>query len=91
MDEILKGTNSIDKLKGSKLLLQEISKLPVSGIIATHDLDLTKLSEGSEKYFNYCFEIELAEEIKYTYRMEKGVAKNLNATYLLQKIIDKIN
>lgn len=91
LDEILKGTNSIDKLKGSKLLLQEISKLPVSGIIATHDLDLTKLSEGSEKYFNYCFEIELAEEIKYTYRMEKGVAKNLNATYLLQKIIDKIN
>ena len=91
LDEILKGTNSIDKLNGSKLLLQEISKLPVSGVIATHDLELTKLGENSDKFENYCFEIELSENIKYTYKMGKGVAQNLNATYLLKKIIDKIS
>ena len=90
LDEILKGTNSVDKLKGSKLLLEEISKLPVSGIIATHDLELTKMDEEFNHIDNYCFEIELGDEIIYTYKMGRGVAKNLNATYLLQKIIEKI-
>lgn len=90
LDEILKGTNSIDKLKGSKLLLEEISKLPVSGIIATHDLELTKMSDENQHICNLCFEIELGDEINYTYKIEPGVAQNLNATYLLKKIISKI-
>ena len=91
LDEILKGTNSIDKLKGSKLLLEEISKLPVSGIIATHDLELTKMANENKHICNLCFEIELGDEINYTYKIEQGVAQNLNATYLLKKIISKIN
>lgn len=91
LDEILKGTNSVDKLKGSKLLLEQISKLPVSGIIATHDLELTKMDEEFSHINNYCFEIELGDDIIYTYKMGRGVAQNLNATYLLKKIIDKIS
>lgn len=91
LDEILKGTNSVDKLKGSKLLLEQMSKLPVSGIIATHDLELTKMDKEFDHINNYCFEIELGEDIIYTYKMGRGVAQNLNATYLLKKIIDKIS
>ena len=45
LDEILKGTNSVDKLNGSRLFLESIAQLPVSGIIATHDLELSKMSE----------------------------------------------
>ncbi len=37
LDEILKGTNSLDKLNGSRKFLEAIAKQPVSGIIATHD------------------------------------------------------
>lgn len=91
LDEILKGTNSVDKLNGSKLFLNEVSKLEVSGIIATHDLDLAKLEEEDDKYINYSFEIELGEEIDYSYKIGRGVAQNLNATFLLEKIIAKIN
>ena len=43
LDEILKGTNSLDKLNGSRKFLEAISKQPVSGIIATHDLELSKM------------------------------------------------
>ena len=91
LDEILKGTNSLDKLNGSRLFLQEISRLPVSGIIATHDLELSKMEDDSpSRFHNWCFEIELGGNITYTYKITPGVARNQNATYLLKKIIGEI-
>lgn len=91
LDEILKGTNSKDKLNGSRLFLSEISKLPVTGIIATHDLALADLSEQDKRFVNYCFEIELSDNIEYTYKISSGVARNMNATHLLTQIIRKID
>ena len=90
LDEVLKGTNSNDKLNGSRLLLRALTKLPVSGIVATHDLELTDLAKESSIFANYCFEIELLEDIKYSYQMSEGVATNLNATFLLKKILNKL-
>lgn len=88
LDEILKGTNSKDKLQGSILFLNEISQYNISALIATHDLELARLEEeNGQLYQNYCFEIELAHEIRYTYRIQKGVARNLNASFLLQDIL----
>lgn len=91
LDEILKGTNSLDKLNGSRLFLQEISKLPVTGVIATHDLELSKLEdEDPTRFHNNCFEIKLEDNIRYSYKITKGVARNQNATYLLKNIIKSI-
>ena len=101
LDEILKGTNSLDKLNGSRLFLQSVSTLPITGIIATHDLalglqplatngtqELSKMQqEYPDRFHNYCFEIRLSDEITYTYRLSEGVARNQNATYLLKNIL----
>ena len=90
LDEILKGTNSLDKLNGSRKFLEAISKQPVSGIIATHDLELSKMeNDASGKFHNYCFEINLGTDVTYTYKIQKGVARNQNATFLLNKILEK--
>ena len=90
LDEILKGTNSLDKLNGSRLFLQSVTSLPITGIIATHDLELSKMQqEHPERFHNYCFEIQLSDEITYTYRLSEGVARNQNATYLLKNILKK--
>lgn len=90
LDEILKGTNSLDKLNGSRKFLEAIAKQPVSGIIATHDLDLSKMeNDASGKFHNYCFEIDLGTDVTYTYKIQKGVARNQNATFLLNKILEK--
>lgn len=92
LDEILKGTNSLDKLNGSKLFLEAISKLPVSGVIATHDLELSKMAdEDGSRFKNYCFEIELSDSITYSYKITHGVARNQNATFLLKNILKEIN
>lgn len=89
LDEILKGTNSVDKLNGSRLFLESIAQLPVSGIIATHDLELSKMSEQKSCFHNYCFEIELGTDVTYTYKIQPGVAQNQNATFLLKHLIGK--
>lgn len=88
LDEILKGTNSLDKLNGSRMFLEAISRKNVSGIIATHDLELSRMAdEHPARFHNYCFEISLANEITYTYKITPGVARNQNATFLLRNII----
>lgn len=91
LDEILKGTNSLDKLNGSRMFLKAISTLPVSGVIATHDLELSKMAdEKPQTFHNWCFEIGLADKITYTYKITPGVARNQNATFLLGNIIAEI-
>lgn len=88
LDEILKGTNSLDKLNGSRLFLEYISKRNVTGVIATHDLELSKLEEENpQRFHNYSFEIELGTDVTYTYKIGKGVARNQNATFLLKRIL----
>jgi len=100
LDEILKGTNSVDKLNGSRLFLEAFSQLPVSGVIATHDLELSKMEQQhgdgapdsdkmKHRFHNYCFEIDLGTDVTYTYKIQPGVAKNQNATFLLNHLIER--
>lgn len=88
LDEMLKGTNSDDKLTGSRKFLIKLLNFNVSGLVATHDLKLGELqNEYPNNFFNICFEIEHAnQELIYTYRLQKGVSKNMNATFLLNKM-----
>lgn len=88
LDEILKGTNSADKLNGSRMFLEAISQKHVAGIIATHDLKLSEMADRYPAQFhNYCFEIGLGERVTYSYKVTPGVARNQNATYLLRQIL----
>lgn len=91
LDEILKGTNSLDKLNGSRLFLRHVAGMPVTGIIATHDLELSKMSaEYPGRFHNYCFEIELGADVTYSYKITPGTARNQNATYLLRnKVLER--
>ncbi|MDC1105761.1 hypothetical protein OAT16_03590 [Prolixibacteraceae bacterium] len=88
LDEILKGTNSKDKLKGSEIVLKKIIEYPTAGILATHDLELKKLENTYPTHFkNFCFEFEYQEEkIIFDYILRKGATAKMNASYLLEKI-----
>lgn len=88
LDEILKGTNSADKLGGSRLFLEYISQRRVTGVVATHDLELSRLAdENPQRFHNYCFEIGLGSNVTYTYKITPGVARNQNATFLLKELL----
>lgn len=93
LDEILKGTNSADKQKGSLDLIRQFMHLKADGIIATHDLLLGTLAEQfPECIHNYCFEADIKDnELTFSYRLREGVAQNMNACFLMRKMGITVN
>lgn len=88
LDEILKGTNSMDKQKGSFDLIRQFMQLKANGIIATHDLLLGSLiKQFPEEIRNYCFEADIKDnELTFSYKLREGVAQNMNACFLMKKM-----
>ena len=88
LDEILKGANSMDKQKGSFALIKQFMALEADGIIATHDLVLGTLEEEfPEQIKNYRFEADIKdEELSFSYQLREGIAQNMNACFLMNKM-----
>ncbi len=88
IDEMLKGTNSIDKLNGSVELLKQLVQLKTHCMVATHDLKLTELAEHFPGIIkNQCFEVNLAgDELQFDYKLKNGVTSTMNATFLMKKM-----
>jgi hypothetical protein len=87
LDEILKGTNSVDKAEGSKQFLKKLNKGNATTLVATHDLSLCELSNDSESIHNYFFEAVIeSDELYFDYKLRSGICENMNASYLLRKM-----
>jgi hypothetical protein len=88
LDEILKGTNSVDKQKGSFALMKQLITYNTCGIIATHDLALGSLEqEYPVQIRNYRFEADITDnELSFSYKLREGVAQNMNASFLMKKM-----
>jgi hypothetical protein len=88
LDEILKGTNSVDKSSGSKLFMKKIIELNGTGLIATHDTSLGELeNEFPGIIFNKSFEIEIdGENISFDYKLHDGITTKMNAGLLMRQM-----
>lgn len=88
LDEILRGTNSKDKQKGSKALLKRLVSYKASGLLATHDLSLGQLAEEFPEHIgNKRFEVEInGREMVFDYALKDGISQNLNASFLMKKM-----
>jgi DNA mismatch repair ATPase MutS len=88
LDEILKGTNSVDRHTGSKALIRQLIKSKGSGIIATHDLELAALeAESNGTVENLCIEVEVKDDkLFFDYTIKPGVSKSFNATQLMRSM-----
>lgn len=88
LDEILKGTNSYDKQKGSFAALEQIIKYKGTGIIATHDLELAKIENKHPSGIkNLCFETEINQaKISFDYKLRNGITSKMNASILMKQM-----
>jgi MutS domain V len=93
LDEILRGTNSNDKHKGTVGLIRKLAAMQVPAIIATHDVTIGELSSAYPGYMtNKCFEAQIsADTIYFDYQLKEGVCRQLSASFLMEKmgIIEK--
>ena len=87
LDEILKGTNSTDKAKGSRKFVEKLVGSKSTGIIATHDLSLCEVANELPQIENHYFDAEIiANELHFDYKFKEGICQNMNASFLLKKM-----
>jgi len=88
IDEMLRGTNSVDKYLGSKAVIEKLIAQNAVGIVATHDLQIAGLEKKYPDYIrNYYFDIQIEEsEMKFDYKLKSGECKTFNAALLLKRI-----
>jgi hypothetical protein len=88
LDEILRGTNSFDKHKGSEALIKQLITKDAVAVIATHDVELGNMKdEYNEQISNYYFDVQVAgEELYFDYKIKSGICQSMNASLLMKKI-----
>lgn len=82
VDEVLRGTNTVERIAASTQILKSLSKASVLCFAATHDIELTHLLK--KYYNNYHFEEEIVDnDVVFHYQLMRGRAVTRNAIKLL--------
>jgi DNA mismatch repair ATPase MutS len=83
VDEVLRGTNTVERIAASASILQALAEGNGLCFAATHDIELTYLLEGICE--NYYFQEKISKsDIMFDYQLHKGRAKSRNAIQLLE-------
>jgi hypothetical protein len=88
IDEMLRGTNSVDKYLGSKAVIEQLIRKNAVGMVATHDLQIAHLETKYPDYVrNFYFDIQVKDgEMLFDYKIKHGECKTFNASLLLKQI-----
>ncbi|HEY2583618.1 MAG TPA: DNA mismatch repair protein MutS [Mucilaginibacter sp.] len=88
IDEMLRGTNSVDKYLGSKAVIKQLIGKNAVGMVATHDLQIAELEKSYPDYVrNFYFDIQVKDgEMLFDYKLKHGECKTFNASILLKQI-----
>jgi ABC-type multidrug transport system fused ATPase/permease subunit len=85
IDEIFRGTNNIERLKGSSMYIKKLTETNTVGVIATHDLELVKLSDKISKVVNYHFKEEIKNgKMIFDYKLNAGPCPTTNALKIMK-------
>ena len=83
IDEVLRGTNTIERIAASSRLLSALAALNTCLLAATHDTELTHIL--NEVFDNKHFEEHITDEdIHFDYKLKEGKATSRNAIKLLK-------
>ena len=80
IDEIFKGTNHDERIKGSLKLIEKLLEHKAIFIISTHDFELCDAKNIENYHFNEEYE---NDKIIFDYKIKKGKSETKNALYLL--------
>lgn len=87
IDEIFRGTNSVDRLTGAKTVIAKLDALSVTGMISTHDLELCELANIHVNIKNHSFSEHYKDNsIYFDYKMKPGKSRTTNAKYLMEMV-----
>ena len=83
VDEVLRGTNTVERIAASTQIMKYFRDRDVFCFAATHDIELTHLLE--KEYHNFHFGEDVADgDIHFNYELKEGRATTRNAIKLLE-------
>jgi DNA mismatch repair ATPase MutS len=88
IDEIFRGTNSLDRITGAQVVLRQLSQNGAIGLISTHDFELCDLEkELGPTFKNYHFQEHYVNGgIEFDYKLRPGRCSTSNARYLMKMV-----
>lgn len=85
IDEIFRGTNSRERLIGSRSYIRALSESNAVGLVATHDLELVKLADEINGVVNFHFREEVSDgRMVFDYRLRTGPCPTTNALTIMR-------
>jgi hypothetical protein len=85
IDEIFRGTNSRERLIGSRSYIRAMSQSRATGLVATHDLELIKLADEIKGVANLHFREDVSNgRMIFDYRLRPGPCPTTNALTIMR-------
>lgn len=86
IDEILRGTNTVERIAASSSIINWLADYPSLAFVATHDVELTEMLKDQCDNVHFKEEISEDREIIFHYQLQEGPASSRNAILLLENM-----
>jgi len=85
IDEILRGTNTKERIAASAAILRYLEERNCLVLVASHDMELVKLLDREYEHYYFC-EQEGEDDIVFDYKIHRGINEKTNAIPLLEYV-----
>ncbi len=83
LDEIFKGTNTIERISAGKAVLSALTKADNIVFVSTHDIELADLLKDEFELYHFSEKVD-HKTVDFDYKLKNGKLKNRNAIRILQ-------
>ncbi|MCX6212853.1 DNA mismatch repair protein MutS [Spirosoma sp.] len=83
LDELFKGTNTVERIAASKAVLSYLNQPTTFVFVATHDLELAQLLTGAFELYHFT-EVVQRDTILFDYKLKPGILTGTNAIRILE-------
>lgn len=83
IDEVFKGTNTIERVSAAKAILEHLNQDAHLVLVSTHDIELTQLLESGFQL--HCFQEQIEDQqLSFDYKLRPGALSKRNAISILE-------
>jgi len=83
LDEVFKGTNTLERIAAGKAILSYLNKNNHMVFVATHDLELSDMLKSAYDLYHFTEDIH-SNALLFDHRLKKGPLKTTNALKILE-------
>ena len=83
LDEIFKGTNTIERISAGKAVLSYLNNKNNTVFVSTHDIELAEMLKDTYALYHFSEQVE-DKSVDFDFKLKEGKLKNRNAIRILE-------